>query len=217
MHKTIHTIACTFVASVVLAACAGSGTMPNAATKEHALPSSPSHPIYLRAMKTQLAAPRAAVGPLYAGADCKPKGEVIWDETLFREVSHQLPRVFRRDAQRAHYRVPPDKPVNTAMLGGDSTHPKYVEVDMQVQDVHARLCMQEEGTSGSAHMKVFWQVYAAGASVPLYETVTQGRFEAPVMEKRPAAEFFAHAFSDALRDLLTERGFREAVVQGAPR
>lgn len=211
MNETIRAIACGIAASLALAACALPGS---AATNEeddarHA--HSSSRPVYLRAMKTQLAMPRVAIGPLHAGRDCAPQGDVIWDDALFRQVSHRLPQIFRRDLQRAHFRVPPqtDRTIVASPMG----QAEYVEVDMQVQQVSAQLCKQDEGTSGSAHMRVFWQVYAMGASTPLYETVTQGSHVAPVMEKRPDADFFAKAFSAALAELLAERGFQEAVKQ----
>lgn len=213
MNEAIHALACSLVASLVLAACAGPG--PSAITEnEDAQHAShlPSRPVYLRAMKTQLATPRAAIGPLYLGTNCVPKGKVIWGDALFRQLSHQLPKTFRRDVQRAHYRVPPAS--EAGMTVNPVAPPNYVEVDMQVQEVGARLCKQEEGTSGSAHIKIFWQVYAAGAATPLYESVTQGSFAVPVMEKRTDAEFFTQAFSAALSQLLAERGFQQAVKQG---
>ena len=94
--------------------------------------------------------------------------------------------------------------------------PHYVEIDMQVQHAHADLCMQEEGSSGSAQLNILWHVYSAGTSTPLYETTTQGSYQAPIMEKRTTAEFFANAFSAALNTLLSDPGFREAVKQAPP-
>lgn len=176
-----------------------------------------SRPVYLRAMKTQLVTPRADIGTRYDGAHCEPKGDLVWDDILFRQLSQQLPKVFRRDAQRAHYPVPPASPSNAAMSSSDDAGADYVQVDMQVQDARANLCIQEEGSSGNVSMKILWQVYSAGASTPLYESATQGSYHAPVMEQGSTAEFFTRAFSMGLSKLLAERGFQEAVKQKAPR
>jgi hypothetical protein len=214
--KTIGSIAGTVAAGMVMAACAGPEPAPDAhiETAQHATTKS-SRPIYLRAMKTQLATPRAGIGTLYTGTNCQPEGEVIWDDALFRQVSHQLPKTFRRGLQRAHYRVPSDSLPAVNIAGGDAARPEYVEVDMQVQEARADLCRQEEGTSGSVHMRIFWQVYSAGTSTPLYETTTQGSYHAPIMETRSTANFFANAFSMALSNLLAERGFHEAVTRNS--
>lgn len=200
-----------------MAACTGPEMAPDAhiETAQDAPIKSSSRPIYLRAMKTQLATPRAGIGTLYEGTNCQPKGEVIWDDTLFRQLSHQLPKTFRRSLQRAHYRVPSDSLPAADIAGSDAARSKYVEVDMQVQEARADLCRQEEGTSGSVHMRVIWQVYSAGASTPLYETTTQGSYHAPIMETRSTADFFANAFSTALSNLLAERGFHEAVTRNS--
>lgn len=92
-----------------------------------------------------------------------------------------------------------------------------MQVDMQVQDARADLCIQEEGTSGSVSMTALWQVYSPGASTPLYESATQGSYHAPIMETRSTAEFFARAFSMALSKLLADPGFQEVVGHKATR
>jgi hypothetical protein len=146
-----------------------------------------------------------------------PKGDLVWDDALFRQLSQQLPKVFRRDAQQAHYPVPPAAISNTVMPYSDDAGADYMQVDMQVQDARANLCIQEEGSSGSVSMNVLWQVYSAGASTPLYESSTQGSYHAPVIEQRSTAEFFTRAFSMALSKLLAERGFQDALKKKAPR
>jgi hypothetical protein len=211
MNEAVSVLACSVAASLALVACALPESTAMNEEKSMQQAHAYSRPVYLRAMKTQLATPRAAIGALHAGADCARRGDVIWDDVLFRQVSHQLPKIFRRDLQRAHYQVPPE--IDPVMLANPIGRPAYVEVDMQVQEVSAQLCKQEEGTSGNTYMKVFWQVYAAGASTPLYEAVTQGSHVVPVMEKRSDEEFFAKAFSAALGKLLAEPGFQEAVRQ----
>lgn len=218
MNKTIHILACTVTAVIALAACAAPESLQylEEANAQQASLSFTGRTVYLRAIKTQLSTPRAAIGLLYPGSHCILKGDVIWDDTLFREISYQLPKIFRREARRAHYQVPSDSNKTIDMQDGESMHSGYAEVDMQVEEVSAGLCTQEEGTSGSAHVKVFWQVYAAGTSTPLYETVTQGSYDAPIMEKRSAADFFSIAFSEASRKLLADRGFRKAILQGDP-
>ncbi|MGV3741555.1 MAG: hypothetical protein ACO1NO_04525 [Burkholderiaceae bacterium] len=195
------------------ALCACTGFSPSGAGKETAESTGEqSRPVYLRAMKTQLSTPRADIGTRYEGTHCLPQGKIVWDDALFREISHRLPKIFRHDAQRAHYRVPPDAAEDL----NAPAQPHYVEIDMQVQDAHADLCMQEEGSSGSAQLNVLWQVYSAGTSTPLYETTTQGSYQAPIMERRTTSEFFAFAFSAALNTLLTDPGFRHAVRQARP-
>jgi hypothetical protein len=164
-------------------------------------------------MKTQLMSPRASIGTRYDGAHCTPKGDVVWDDVLFRQLSQQLPKIFRRDAQQAHYPVPPASASNVTMSYGDDAGADYMQVDMQVQDARADLCIQDEGTSGSVSMNVRWQVYSAGASTPLYESTTQGSYHAPIMEQRSTAEFFTHAFSMALSKLLAQSAFQEAIRQ----
>jgi hypothetical protein len=195
---------------MVLTACAIPLTAP--VTDNNTVPPASidgaSRPIYLRAMKTQLATPRADIGTRYDGVNCAPKGDFIWDDVLFRQLSQQLPKIFRRDLQRSHYPVPSASTLNMDTAYSDAD---YVQVDIQVQEARANLCIQEEGTSGSVSMNIFWQVYSAGASTPLYESATQGSYHAPIMEQSTTAEFFNRAFSMALNKLLAERNFQEAL------
>ena len=203
---------CAAAASAALSACTGFSSSSAGKEKAESLTGGASRPVYLRAMKTQLSTPRADIGTRYVGAHCLPQGKIVWDDALFRELSYRLPKIFRHDAQRAHYRVPPDA---AADLNAPA-QPHYVEIDMQVQHAHADVCMQEEGSSGRAQLDVLWQVYSAGTSTPLYETTTQGIYQAPIMERRTTPEFFANAFSAALNILLTDPGFRAAVKQAHP-
>ncbi len=203
---------CAIAASVALSACAGfPSTRTEKESAEHPT-GEPSRPVYLRAMKTQLSTPRAGIGVRYEGAHCIPKGDIVWDDALFRELGHRLPKIFRHDAQHAHYRVPP----NAAAELNAPSEPHYVEIDMQVLHAQANLCIQEQGSSGRAQLNVSWQVYSAGTSTPFYEATTQGSYEALVMEKRTTAEFFANAFSAALGGLLSDPEFRKAVRQTSP-
>lgn len=206
---------CGVAASVMLGACSGPAVWQHsdAANGTHASGAPAVRPIYLRAMKTHLAMPREKIGSLYEGASCMPAGDMAWSDGLFRQISQQLPKIFRRDMQRAHYPVPPES-ASSLNTTADSD---YVEVDMQVQEAHANLCVQDGGISGDVTMQVAWQVYSAGATAPLYETVTQGSYRAPLMERRTSADFFADAFSAALDDLLADRGFQEAVKAHARR
>jgi hypothetical protein len=212
-------LACGLAASMMLAACASPPAAP--VTRPDAGQSASLdlsfRPAYLRAMKTQLATPRTSIGTRYGSVNCAPDGDLVWDDTLFRQLSQQLPKVFRRDLQQAHYPVPPAASSNIDVAYGDNAGADYVQVDVQVQDARANLCIQEEGTSGSVNMNVLWQVYSAGASTPLYESATQGSYHAPIMRQGTTAEFFTHAFSMALSKLLAERGFQEAIRQKATR
>ncbi|MBS1190911.1 MAG: serine proteinase protein [Rhodocyclaceae bacterium] len=172
----------------------------------------PGRPAFLKTIKGRFETPPAKVGEMQQGWMCARSSDILWNSPTHTRYSTNLFRIFRAELEKAHYPLPKvsdaifEEP--KAKKPNDELH-----VGLLFKEVAMNFCSKgSEGTQGGVYLKIFWQVYAPDAQKVVFETTTEGSFQAEEVDKASMTGFFDRAFTAAARNFLAEKGFYDAVA-----
>jgi len=166
---------------------------------------------YLKTIKARY--DNSKIGELQKGWLCSKSGNIVWNKKVYDVFGSKLVTVFRSELEKAHYPVPADRIFDTAKNEEKAT--SDLQVGMLIKEVSANFCAKSDGNLGGVYMKVFWEVYSPEAQRVVFETMTEGTFQPGEMVKIPLDRFFLNAFSSAVRNLLAEQGYHDAIANMA--
>jgi S1-C subfamily serine protease len=166
---------------------------------------------YLRTMKAQF--DNSKIGELQKGWLCTKSGNIVWSKKLYDAFAPKLPAVFREELEKAHYPIPADKIFDTPKNGSEAS--SQLQVGVLFKEVSANFCAKSGGNLGGVYMRVYWEVYSPEAQRVVFETTTEGTFQPGEIVQIPLDRFFLNAFSSAVRNLLAQRGYHDAIANMA--
>ena len=175
-----------------------------------------TRPVVLRTVKARFETPARRIGELQEGMFCSSRGQVAWQEKLYKLFTAQLTRAMRIELEKAGYAVPTqsdaifDTPADRERqrATGDQLH-----VGALIKDVSANFCVRGSETTGGVYMQVFWQLLHVETQKVIFEATTEGTYQPPGAEAHtPAPQFFTRAFAAAARNLLADDRFQQAVL-----
>jgi S1-C subfamily serine protease len=155
------------------------------------------------------------IGSIQSGLLCVPQADLIWRGGKIDVSNDDFTEVFREELTKANYEVIG----STDELFEDPSDWKaeYLIAGL-VNEMQANICFPWGGfgnwTSGKgeAYMKVNWQIYSRLNRKVVYETTTEGSSKVDDSSATGPADVFLNAFSIATKNLLSDKGFHDLIV-----
>lgn len=166
---------------------------------------------YLRTIKARLS--NSTIGELQKGWWCNKASDMVWNKRLYDLIAPELPVVFREELEKARYPLLPDKIFDTP-----TDSPKNLaalQVGMLIKEMNANVCVKSEGILGGVYMKIYWEVYSPEAQRVVLERTTEGTYQPDLIVPIAPDRFFLNAFRSAVRNLLAEQGYHDAITSTA--
>jgi len=121
-------------------------------------------------------------------------------------------RVVRDELSRAGYR---DPQVQSKLFEEDSD-PKVPDLLLggMLEEFRTSYCSTDSGarTDGTLRTKIHWEVYDQAQRKVVYGKTVEGTYETHGAEAMREGDFFAMAYRDALRKVLADQQFYDAVI-----
>ncbi len=166
---------------------------------------------YLRTTKTRF--DNSKIGELQKGWLCTKSGDIVWTKKLYSIFAPKLQAVFREELEKAHYPIPADKIFDTPRNSSEAS--SQLQVGALLKEVSANFCAKSDGNLGGVYMRVYWEVYSPEAQRVVFEATTEGTFQPGEIVQITLDRFFVNAFGSAVRNLLAQQGYHDAIANMA--
>jgi serine protease Do len=189
----------------------------------------PARTVSLTKLKANITTPPANIGPLRYGWGCRDKFNIGWDSVTYAQYNKDDVKIFREELAKANYPVIKakeetifeDESAKDVSKSGMQLHVgAYIkEVQVDYCSKNAEITRNEKGASkatvkglyGAVYVKVFWQAYLPEGKKVVFETTTEGGYRTDQEINVAPPVFFQKAFAMAIRNLMAEKGFQDAI------
>ncbi len=155
------------------------------------------------------------IGELQRGWLCSPSSDLLWTTVLYNSMSLNFGRIYKEELEKLHYPTPTQSDSLFDEAKDKPAAAPDLEVGALFKQVNANFCVDTGTAVGGVYMKVFWQVYAPEGQKVIFETTSEGSYQSDKAEKS-STMFFEKAFRAALRNMLADQGFYNAVANTTP-
>jgi S1-C subfamily serine protease len=179
-------------------------------------------PTYLRTIKRRFEAAGGAIGELQGGWFCGQRGTIQWNSKTSESIlpTAAMTARFKKMLQQSNFPVPVQSDALFEEKSSGTTNKSSkdeLQVGVLIKEISTNLCSKGPTSwTGEAYLKLFWQVFAPEQQKVVFETTTEGRFQAsdkPI--EGPVSAIVTEAFATASQNLLAEPGFLHAVATPA--
>lgn len=209
-----------FVLIIICAALTGCVmTVPKAIEKEAlSIPTGiDSKPIQFRKVVVKLRRGQE-IGQSQIGLFCMPSSSIEWKGGRVNLTDEEFTDAFREELEKYNYPIVGDP---NALFEDPSTWKAELLVAGLVNQMKISACYPMAGfgnfrdSKGSAFIRVNWQIYGQLERKVVYETSTEGSYEAKESSPSGIEKAMTNAFAMATQNLLADPGFHKLVMRQA--
>lgn len=167
--------------------------------------------------RTQLAE-GDVIGDIRTGDSCSGATRLRMNARTEQAVMSPAVRAVREELSRAGYKDAGRS--QQSLFQEDERRTPDLLLGGMLEEFHASYCSSAAGsrTDGKVRVRVRWEVYDTAERRVVHGATKVGSYETKGAEALREGDFFAMAYRDAIRQLLAERKFYDAVVTlSAPR
>jgi len=154
------------------------------------------------------------IGTHEEGIFCTPKAKLVMTQKLWTEVMMRAAgRAYRNEMRNAGY--PSAVQSESAFDEAPKTESDF-DFGAVVRKTQLHVCTRGKEGQGAVYVEVKWELYYKKARKVVYETVTEGSYEAPQMETSRLDEWYERAFAVSLRNMLADPKFGDILAGATP-
>jgi serine protease Do len=156
------------------------------------------------------------IGQSQIGLFCIPSSTIDWRGGRANVADEEFTEVFREELQKYNYPVVGDP---NALFDDPSAWKAELLVAGLINKIQLNACYPMAGfgnyreSKGAAFIRVNWQIYGQLERKVIYETTTEGSFEAKAAVNMGIEKAMTNAFALAVQNLLADQGFHALVTQ----
>jgi serine protease Do len=156
------------------------------------------------------------IGQSQVGLLCLPSSSIDWRGGRANVTDDEFTDAFREELSKYNYPIVGDP---NALFEDPSTWKAELLVAGLINKIQISACFPMAGfgntrdSKGSAFIRVNWQIYGQLERKVVYETTTEGSFEAREASSYGIERAMTNAFAMATQNLLADQGFHKLVTQ----
>ncbi len=158
------------------------------------------------------------IGQSQVGVFCLPSSNIVWRGGRVNVNDDEFTDAFREELEKYNYTVVGDP---NALFDDPSAWKAELLVAGLVNKLQVNACYPMAGfgnyrdSKGSAFVRVNWQIYGQLERKVVYETTTEGSFEATESSSMGVEGAVTNAFAVAVQNLLADGAFHKLVTTTA--
>ena len=157
------------------------------------------------------------IGKVQGGVVCIGKEDLKIKTGRFQVDDEMFSQVFRDELKTANYKIIEE---NDNFFQAKPNESADYLIAGQITDIEANICYPNYGffnlsmSSGSAYLKVNWQVFDNLNKEVVYNLTTEGSYKTKGASSGGENIVIEHAFSSAINNLLADAGFHKLMIIG---
>ncbi|WP_323029442.1 S1C family serine protease [Castellaniella defragrans] len=220
MIKSTLKLSLSIIASSILAGCGTPAVIKDVQDKPveelNITASENSKPIQLSKIVVKLKRGQH-IGAFQVGVFCISQGDLSWRGGRINVNSDDFTDAFKEELEKYSFKTVGD---TSALFEDPSSWKSEILIAGLIKDLKANFCYPLAGfgnfstNKGEAFVKVDWQIYSKLDRAVVHSVETEGASKVTSATKNGNDDLILNAFSQAARNLLADKKFREIVMQG---